>query len=1085
MGDIIAQTSFESVSKHSNDSLLARGNTLRSDEDRLKLDELMALCTTLQNKVLDLEQTKTTQHNEIASLKRMAKKLKKKDSLGEDAPKQGRVNAIDADEDITLVSIHDMNVSAAQVIDAAQVSAVGDKVSTASAVTTVSTATTTTATTVDDITLAQALEELKTIKPKQRRVVIQEMGESTITESSQLSSQQSQDKGKGIWIEHVKKKDQISFDEETALKLQVEFNEEERLAKEKAEKEQEANIALIETWDDIQAKIDADHQLAERLQAHEQEELSIKEKATLFQQLLEKRTKAFKRVNTFEDFRTELVEGKEKRAGTELAQKITKKQKSPSIVDWKIHKEGRKSYYQIIRADGKSQMYMIFSHMLKSFDREDLVDLYKLVKAKYESTRPVEDLDLDQQDLNLKNVLGTGDQCEGLYYYNDQGIVHQTSCAYTPQQNGIAERKHWHLLNVARPLMFQGGIPLRMWPECILTATYLINRPSSSVLSVKSSYEMIYKKCPSLSHLRVFGCLCFATLVISSDKFRSRSEKYVLIGYSSVKKWYRLYSLDKHQFIFSRDVKFFENIFPFKDSDKVKDVTEIYFQDSASSNFFEFGGISVTADFPVNFGNDVDSSDNNFATQNEGVTTLEENVFSEAFKFPHWIDDMNQEINALLRNGTWDIVELPKDIKVIGSIDYKEIFSHVVKMVTVRYLLNIAVSQSWPIFQLDMNNAFLYGDLDKVVYMRPHEGYFHSGNKVCKLKKSLYGLKQAPKQWNAKLTSTLTKNGFSQNKYAYYLFTKIDKGVFLALLVYVDDIIITGNNVTEIEKFKVFLKSKFMIKDLGKLKYFLGIEVVYTKKGTCLNQRKYVLDLLSEYGMLACKPVDTSLLSKMVISNEATESDLVLENIIDYQKLMGKLIYLTNTRHDISYVVHYLSQFMHSPLTSHLKTAFKILRYLKGFPGLGIYFVKTSGMFLSAFSDADWADKKQNTLSKSSTEAEYRALASVTSEVIWILKFLKDLKIKNLLPVDLHCDSNSAIKIAANSVSHERTKNLDIDLHFVREFFLKGVVKTVKVDSANQIVDVFTKGLGTIQHKIFLEKLRMYDIYQVEKKGRC
>ncbi|GJT05316.1 hypothetical protein Tco_0839778 [Tanacetum coccineum] len=440
MGDTIAQTRFENVSKHSNDSLLARGNTLRSDEDRLKLDELMALCTTLQNRVLDLEKTKTSQHNEIASLKRRVKKLEKKnrsrthklkrlykvgltarvessddeESLGEDASKQGRIDAIDADEEITLVS------------------AAGDIVSDASAATTVSAATITTATIniVDDITLAQALEEMKSTKPKKKGIVIQELGESTTTISSQLSSQQSQDKGKGILIEPVKKKDQILLDEETALNLQAEFDEEERLAREKAEKEKEANIALIETWDDIQAKIDADHQLAERLQAQEQEELSVEEKATLFQQLLEKRRKhfaakraeekrnkpptkaqqrkimctylknmegyklndlklkefdsiqemfdrAFKRVNTFEDFRTELVEGKEKRAGTELAQEITKKQKveddkettkikmlmeiildeevaidaipmvvkSLSIVEWKIHKEGRKNYY--------------------------------------------------------------------------------------------------------------------------------------------------------------------------------------------------------------------------------------------------------------------------------------------------------------------------------------------------------------------------------------------------------------------------------------------------------------------------------------------------------------------------------------------------------------------------------------------------------------------------------------------------------------------------------------------------------------------------------------------------------------------
>ncbi|GJX70634.1 putative ribonuclease H-like domain-containing protein [Tanacetum coccineum] len=466
------------------------------------------------NVVLDLEKTKTTQHNEFASLKRRVKKLEKKsrsrthkmkrlykvgltarvesfgdeDSLGEDASKQRRINAIDADEEITLVSAQDdadkemFDVDALngeevfvarknenvveEVVDVAQVSTV---------------ATTVTITT-EEITLAQALEALKTSKPKVKGIVFQEPGKSTTTTT--ISSQQSQDKGKGIMIEEpvkpMKKKDQISFDEETALKLQAEFDEEERLAREKAEKEKEANIALIETWDDIQAKIDVDYQLAERLQAQEQEELSDAEKATLFQQLLEKRRKhfaakraeekrnkpptkaqqkkimctylknmegyklndlklkdfdsiqemfdrAFKRVNTFEDFRTELVEGKEKRAGTELIHEIIKKQnveddkettelkklmeiipdeeeveidtiplvvKSPSIVDWKIHKEGRKSYYQIIRADGKSQIYMFFSQMLKNFDRKDLEDLYKLVKAKYKSTRPVEDLDL-------------------------------------------------------------------------------------------------------------------------------------------------------------------------------------------------------------------------------------------------------------------------------------------------------------------------------------------------------------------------------------------------------------------------------------------------------------------------------------------------------------------------------------------------------------------------------------------------------------------------------------------------------------------------------------------------------------------
>ncbi|GKD17079.1 ribonuclease H-like domain-containing protein [Tanacetum coccineum] len=244
---------------------------------------------------------------------------------------------------------------------------------------------------------------------------------------------------------------------------------------------------------------------------------------------------------------------------------------------------------------------------------------------------------------------------------------------------------------------------------------------------------------------------------------------------------------------------------------------------SDSSSSFESGRNSFTADLSVNSENDADSIDNIFSTQDEGVTTLEENIVSGG--------NLGQNPSS-------------------SSQDAQ----------------NLRRSSRQSVFPRNYNDF----------------GGFQS-NKVCRIKKYLYGLKQAPRQWNAKLTSTLIENGFIQSKSDYYLYTKSDKGVFLALLVYVDDIIITGNNVSEIEKFKVFLKSKFMIKDSGKLKYFLGIEVIDTDNGICINQRKHVLDLLSEYGMLACKPINTSLISKLVISNEATKKDLVLDNITDYQ----------------------------------------------------------------------------------------------------------------------------------------------------------------------------------------------------------
>ncbi|GJW71168.1 ribonuclease H-like domain-containing protein [Tanacetum coccineum] len=321
IGDTIAQTRFESVSKNSNDSLPGRGFLILRDKGPLKIYEIVVL-----------KRIESSDYEE---------------SLGEDASKQREL--------LPLIQI-DINYPVSTAGDATTVSAV---------------TTTATITTIDDITLAQALMEIKSTKPKEKG-----------------------DKGKGILIELVKpmRRKILSADEEAALKLQAEFDEEERLAREKAEKEKEANIALIETWDDIQAKIDVDHQLAERLQAQEQEELSIKEKATLFQQLLEKRRKhfaakraeekrnkpptkaqqrkimctylknmegyklkdlkfkefdsiqemfdrAFKRVNTFEDFRTELVEGKEKRAGTELIQENAKKQK---VEDDKETTKGRR-----------------------------------------------------------------------------------------------------------------------------------------------------------------------------------------------------------------------------------------------------------------------------------------------------------------------------------------------------------------------------------------------------------------------------------------------------------------------------------------------------------------------------------------------------------------------------------------------------------------------------------------------------------------------------------------------------------------------------------------------------------------------
>nr|GEZ48266.1 ribonuclease H-like domain-containing protein [Tanacetum cinerariifolium] len=229
-------------------------------------------------------------------------------------------------------------------------------------------------------------------------------------------------------------------------------------------------------------------------------------------------------------------------------------------------------------------------------------------------------------------------------------------------------------------------------------------------------------------------------------------------------------------------------------------------------------------------------------------------VVESSVKYGHekYTDAMNQEMDALLRNGTWEIIELPKDRKAIRS----------------KWIYKIKYSSSG---EIDRYKARLvaqgFGKKEGIHY----EETFSPVVKMVTIRQS-----------NTKLNSTLIENGFSQSKSDYSLYTKSDKDVFLALLAYVDDIIIIGNNIIEIENFKVYLKSKFMIKDLGKLKYFLSIEVIDNDKGICLNQKKYVPDLLSEYGMLACKPTKTPLTSKPIISNEASDIDPTLDNITDY-----------------------------------------------------------------------------------------------------------------------------------------------------------------------------------------------------------
>ena len=247
---------------------------------------------------------------------------------------------------------------------------------------------------------------------------------------------------------------------------------------------------------------------------------------------------------------------------------------------------------------------------------------------------------------------------------------------------------------------------------------------------------------------------------------------------------------------------------------------------------------------------------------------------------------MQREIKALEENGTWTIEDLPDGKRPIDSkwvykikykpngeierykarlvakgytqmegVDYHDTFAPVAKLVTVRCLIAIAVKKEWIIHQLDVNNAFLHGDLKEEIYMRIPHGYDKGGGtKVCRLRKSLYGLKQASRNWYQKFTSALRDLRFKQSYADHSLFIYKRGNILVAALIYVDDVIIVGNNQEKIQETKDHLDKKFIIEDLGSLKYFLGIEAARTKDGLVLSQRKYTLDILEDSGMLGCKP---------------------------------------------------------------------------------------------------------------------------------------------------------------------------------------------------------------------------------------
>nr|KYP42598.1 Retrovirus-related Pol polyprotein from transposon TNT 1-94 [Cajanus cajan] len=363
-------------------------------------------------------------------------------------------------------------------------------------------------------------------------------------------------------------------------------------------------------------------------------------------------------------------------------------------------------------------------------------------------------------------------------------------------------------------------------------------------------------------------------------------------------------------------------------------------------------------------------------------TVVEPTCASQALKHIVWKQAMSDEFNALMKNGTWSLVPPQPHYNVIrnkwvfrikrntdGSIarhkarmvakgfhqrpglDFKETFSPVIKPQTIKIVLCLALSRNWSICHMDVNNAFLHGLITEEIYMSQPAGFVHPTfpHHVCKLHKALYSLKQAPRAWFHALKIFLVQYGFQNSKTDTSLFIYSAGSCIIYFLVYVDDILLTENDLTFLHNFKYALAEEFSLKDLGFPNHFLGIEILTTAQGLFLTQHHYIRQLLERANMTDSKPVSTPMSSSfsLVISLDSSTCDAHL-----YRNLVGALHYLSLTRPDIAFSVNKLSQSMQALTTTHMQALKRILRYLKLTVDHGLHLTKSPTLSLTAFCDA-------------------------------------------------------------------------------------------------------------------------------------
>ncbi|KAL7284900.1 hypothetical protein ACG7TL_002214 [Trametes sanguinea] len=496
------------------------------------------------------------------------------------------------------------------------------------------------------------------------------------------------------------------------------------------------------------------------------------------------------------------------------------------------------------------------------------------------------------------------------------------------------------------------------------------------------------------------------------------------------------------------------------------------------------------------------------------------NSHREAMNSPDkdkWRVAEKAEYDSLMENKTWVLVPRPKDRQVVANRwvydikhdgrykarlvakgftqvwgeDYHETFSPVARFESIRYLLAHTALEDWDIESMDVKTAFLNGDLEEEIYMEQPEGWVVRGkeNYVCLLKKAIYGLKQASRQWNLKIHKSLLDLGFTRtySDAGVYVYWRQGGEKVTIVVLYVDDLLLLGDDRQHIKQVKDALKKQYKMTDLGAVKRFLGLRISRdrTIRRIDIDQEEYIQSVIERFEMADCKPSRTPLPAGAVLeSSEQPEpaSDSFRQR---YQSLIGSLLYAAlGTRPDIDFAVNRLSKYNANPSDAHWHYAKYVLRYLQGTKHFRLRYDGASNDGLLVYSDSDWgedrdnrrstsgyvflmaggaiswASRRQPTVSLSSTEAEYLAASDTCRQIAWLRTFGTELGDDMLRPTPLCLDNQGSIFLGVNPVVERRTKHIDIRHHYIREQIELGKVEVFFVATKDQLADPLTKNVS-------------------------